>query len=409
MPVYDMTVEGSHNFIANGVVVHNSGKTEIGADIVRRLGLPTLWLVNKQDLLTQTAERLATRLGQPVGMIGAGCWNDQEDVVIGMVQTLSRAKIELRQPYDHKSWWERWRVLVLDECHHGSADTWEKVVQQCVNAPWRYGLSATPLTGDPLRDAKLEGATGPLITVRTITELVEAGFLAKPRIVMLRPPAESYPTYETVRAAVLPDWRDNPTRLRKMGGRLYAEAYRRGVTENRDRTERITEKVIRHAVAGEKVLVLCTLLAHGAGMTGKIIERWEYERKMGAALGVLPAVWWLDGSDRLDDRKATLEKFKAWPSGAVIVASTIFQEGLDVPELDVLILAGGGRSDLTTLQRVGRALRRRPDKQEVLIYDVKDGRGTWAPKDYLAQHTAERLATYAREGFEVTGAGEGGK
>ena len=67
----------------------------------------------------------------------------------------------------------------------------------------------------------------------------------------------------------------------------------------------------------------------------------------------------------------------------------------------MLVLAGGGESQLATIQRVGRALRPRPDKAEVIIYDVQDGRSPVAKKDYLAKHTMARLATYRGQGFMV--------
>ena len=368
-----------------------SGKTEVGADLVRRLGLPTLWVTHRTDLLRQTRVRLAERLGVVVGITGGG-QHEVYPVTVGMVQTL----IKVQDP----EWWRQWQVLVLDECHHSSSMTWHTVAGRCVGAPWRYGLSATPLTGDPLRDAKLEGATGRLIkevevagepVPLTVERLAADGFLARPRIVWLRPPASSYPTYEQVREAVLPDWRENPRRLAKLGGKLYAEAYERGVVRNHPRTATILRAVFQHVQAGEKVLILCTRIEHGEVLAKNL------------DCPGLSYLWWLHGAEPPDDRVAALAQFKQCRGGAALVASEIFREGMDIPEIDVLVLAGGGKAELATLQRVGRALRPRPDKSEVLIYDCWDGRHAEAKKDYLAQHTQERLATYRAQGFAVEG------
>lgn len=374
-----------------------SGKTEVGAELVRRLGLPTLWVIHRTDLLHQTAARLHRRLGMPVGVVGGG-HHETLPVTVGMVQTL----VKIRD----LGWWRQWQVLILDETHHGSSFTWHTVASRCTRAAWRFGLSATPLTGDPLKDAKLEGATGRLIQEvavegemmpLTVERLVADGFLARPRIVMLRPPASSYPTYEQVREAVLPDWRENPRRLEKLGGRLYAEAYERGVLWNAARTREIAGTARRHAKAGEKVLVLCTRLDHGK-LLKDVVER---DALFPGGQGGQP-VWWLSGADDPYIRDEGLAGFKAAVGGAVMIASEIFREGMDIPEIDVLVLAGGGKAELATLQRVGRALRPRPDKAEVLIYDVWDGRDAGAKKDYLAQHTVARLETYRQQGFEVT-------
>ena len=364
-------------------VVHaptGSGKTEMGAELIRRIGQPTLWVVHRADLLSQTAWRLEERLGVPVGVVGGGK-RDVKTVTVGMVQTLSKIC--------EAEWWRRWQVLVLDECHHGSAETWMIVASRCTRAAWRYGLSGTPLTGNALRDAQLEGVTGPMIETRTTLELADMGFLARPRIVMLRPPAASYPTYEQVREAVLPDWRADPRRLEKMGGRLYVEAYERGVVRNHARTSLIADVVKAHCAGGEKVLVLCTRLAHGTEIQDHLL-----------GLGVGEMVW-LSGVDHPVVREIALRNFRDARRGAVLVASEIYREGIDIPEVDVAVLAGGGRGEIRVLQWVGRSLRPRPDKAEVLIYDVRDGRSAAAKKDYLAQHTAARLAIYEAQGFEV--------
>lgn len=359
-----------------------SGKTEVGAELVRRLGLPTLWLTQRLDLMQQTAARLEDRLDVDIGRIGGG-EHVTLPVTVGMVQTLSRGG-------GGPDWWRRWRVLVLDECHHSSADTWVKVAERCASAAWRFGLSATPGTGDPLRDARLEGVAGPLIRAASVDELVELGFLARPRIVMLRPPVASYPTYEQVREAVLPDWRSDPRRLASLGGRLYAEAYERGVVRNAARTMRIAGVAAGHAGNDEKVLVLCTRIAHGELLAAAV-----------TTFGVAGLVEWIHGGTLADERAAALARFKTAAGGAVLVASEIFKEGVDVPEIDVLILAGGGQAEIATLQRVGRALRPRPGKKEALIYDVADGRDPAAKKDYLALHTQERLRVYREQGFAV--------
>lgn len=361
-----------------------TGKTEIGAEIVRRLGLRTLWVVHRADLLSQTVERLEKRLGVSVGTVGGGKCVPQP-VTVGMVQTLSKIA--------DLAWWQQWDVLVLDECHHAAATTWLRIADRCTRAAWRFGLSATPTTGDPLQAARLEGATGPMYVATTIGEAVDAGFLARPRVVMLRPPAASYPTYEEVREAVLPDWRDDPIRLQRLGGQLHNEAYERGITRNVARNDLIAETVAVHVRAGEKVLVLCTRLEHGTILHQRCASRID------------PSVptWWLAGSDSPESRTMALREFKARRGAAVMVASMIFQEGLDVPEIDALVLAGAGKAELTTIQRAGRALRPRPDKSEVLIYDVLDGHSVTAKKDYLALQTASRLQVYRDLGFEVEG------
>ena len=108
-------------------------------------------------------------------------------------------------------------------------------------------------------------------------------------------------------------------------------------------------------------------------------------------------VWWLSGSDSSDKRGETIEQFRANETGAILIVSKIFDAGVDIPEIDVLGLMGGGESTNTTLQRIGRALR--PNRDVVTIYDGLDGRQR--TKDYLAKHSLQRLSDYASKGYHV--------
>lgn len=360
-----------------------SGKTEIGAAIVKTIRAPTLWLVHRKELLFQTAERLQERIRAKqgaIGMIGAGK-NEPGFVTVGMVQSLQNAFAP--------DFWRRWQVLIIDECHHISAETWLEIADRCVNCVYRYGLSGTIETGNESRDYKLEGATGPLYVAASTMELAEEGFLAKPLIKMIKiGGTTTYPTYEQIREAVYPEWRSNPRALMKMGGKLFAEAYKRGIIENEKRNTAIVTLAENHLAGGAKVLILCTRLAHGKKIQKKI------QMKNLAAC-------WLHGKEKDSTRQRTLKEFREADHGMVLIASTIFDEGVDIPEVDVLILTGGGESFVKSIQRVGRALRPKKNTDYVLIYDFLDGRDPSHKKDYLAKHTQARINDYKAQAFDV--------
>ena len=256
-------------------------------------------------------------------------------------------------------------------------------------------VSRTIVTGNPVRDLKLEGATGPIYIGRTTMDLAEAGYLAKPMITLLDIGRLSYPSYEEIRQAVCPQWREDPRQLAKLGGKLFGYALRKGIVENIDRTYAIVKTATRYRNAGEKVLILCTRLAHGRRILQEIDKvRFQYDvRKF--------RCWWLHGSEDDSIRQRVLQEFRDEEGGAILIASTIFDEGVDIPEIDVLILAGGGESYVKSIQRVGRALRKRPDKDFVMIFDFLDGRDPTHKKDYLANHTKARVQDYKDQGFEV--------
>jgi superfamily II DNA or RNA helicase len=371
-----------------------SGKTEIGIEAVRRIGRRTLWLTHRKELMDQTAARFKKLLGIEPGLLGAGKEEGvNAPVVIAMVPTLSRMlSLKTGAPDEIKSWLAGFECVIGDEGHHASAPSWQDVLTACVNANYRYVLSATLDTGNPVNNWKIEGATGPTWVVAGTVELANRGFLAKPHVILLRVPASTYPTYEEIRDYVAPDWRDAPRQLQAMGAVLFRETYERGIMNNTDRNKIVLAVANQHAVAGEKVLVLCSRVPHAGALM-------DIARDINAA-----PVMVLDGNCDDTVRSQVLRLFKTTRAGAILFATPFFREGVDLPQIDVGILAGGGLSDTAVTQGLGRVLRPRPDKAEVLWFDFEDGGAetTRADKDYLAIHSASRVALYMSQGFTVT-------
>lgn len=369
-----------------------TGKTEVGAALVKLMRRPTLWIVHGKTTLSQTVDRLRVlldpRTPDVVGSVGAGSARPGF-VTIGIVNSLNNLG---------NDFFDEFGVLIVDEVHHAPAASWHRVAGLCSKAGWRFGLSGTVLAKkDEARNLRMEGTVGPILLIpgTETMELADRGFLARPVITMIDVGRKHYPSYETVRATVLPDWKKDPRRLGRMGGELFRTAYEMGIVYNEARNDRIVREAAAHADRGEKVLVLCSRLSHGQRLTTKLADATP-----------VPLAW-LHGKEKDKVRLRALEDFRNHRSGAVLVASTIFDEGVDIPEVDVLVLAGAGESHRQTIQRVGRSLRPRPDKSEVRIYDFLDGWDSKSKKDYLAQHSLARLKDYREQGFEVRQVKEG--
>jgi superfamily II DNA or RNA helicase len=75
-----------------------------------------------------------------------------------------------------------------------------------------------------------------------------------------------------------------------------------------------------------------------------------------------------------------------------IVTTVVTDEGIDIPEINCLILAGGGKSFVKTIQRVGRGLRLKADRGNLQVIDILD-----MTNPYLIKHSDKRLDFYADE------------
>ena len=334
-----------------------SGKTEIAIAITKALGLRTLFLVHTRDLLYQTAERFRKRLdsGARIGIIGDQEF-EVEEITVATVQSLSsRMKSDLSTTRKLLSWFE---VMFQDETHHSSAPTFFKIGMFMHNAYFRMGLSGTALRRDVLSNMKVMALTGDIIYRLQTTELIERGTLSDIEIRMI----------------------ENPEIV---SGTTWQQIYERGVIQCLVRNNKIAQIATTHWREGRKVMILVRQIEHGELLRDLL----EQERQVPAKF-----VW---GRHASVERERVKEEFNR-DGNFVLIASPIYDEGVDLPEVNVLIMAAGGKSEVKTLQKIGRGLRRKRDHSTLLVYDFND-----SGAKYLSKHSVERLKTYQKEGFKV--------
>ena len=323
----------------------NSGKTEVMAAIAAVVECPVLILTTKKDILHQTVDRIGLRLGEGCGIVGDGTFDvSRNRITLGMVQTLvSRLDDRVTQ-----SWLGTIGCVMYDEVHHQASKTSQKVMF-AIPAALRFGFSGTP-SGNELSNLILEAATGPIVVSVSNTDLIESGVSARPTVQMY-----------------LEDGYDGPSAK-------FQAAYRDGIVNNPSRNARIK-----------------SILARGDFDSALVLVDWvEHGRKL-ADDGAL----YVDGSNSAEERKEALESLRA--GGSVVVATPIFDEGVDVPAVDLIILAGGGKARRRLLQRIGRGMRQKPSGKLTVMDFVDRG------NKYLARHSEARRRVYESEGFEVVG------
>lgn len=320
----------------------NSGKTEVMAGIIKALHMPqTIVIVSSKELLYQTSKRLQYRLGTKVGKIGDSIW-DRKQITVAMIQTLhARLMNELVNS-----------LVLIDECHHGSSDTMMDVLGK-VHGAYRYGFSGTPLTYDLLSDMKLMASTGRVIVEVTNKYLIANEYSALPKIHLH--------VIENTDEEVW-KWK-------------YQQAYSELIVHNKDRNVVIADAA---RTATGIVLILVNTLEHGRLLQSMIKDS-----------------IFVHGSDEAAVRLEILEKMRQDAYG-VFIATPIFDEGVDVPSIDTVILAGGGKSHIKLLQRIGRGMRKKEKSNVLYIHDFIDD-----TNKFLLRHSDARISVYVEEGFET--------
>jgi len=338
----------------------NAGKTCVFAALIKLLGNENaLVIVQTKELLYQTQERLASYLDRDVGVIGDGQFDD-DDICVATIQTLMAyaKKSGLRNALQIR--FNMNRVLVVDECHHVANN---KTFDTLMDIPgwYRFGFSGTPISRDKLNELKLVACTAEVQYEITNAELIEAGWSAMPKVYMHTLP----------RAEELGLWHAE-----------YQAAYDTLIVGNEPRNELIAQQARQLYEAGKSVLVIVNRIAHG-DILGMLLADVDAE--------------FVSGNSKMEVRRAALAKLDAGVP-CVVIATVIFDEGVDVPSLDAVVIGAAGKSYKKVLQRVGRGLRKKAKGENVVeIHDFLDD-----DNKHLQAHATDRLEIYANEGFDVT-------
>ena len=349
----------------------NSGKTECAIAVIKSLDQPTVFLTKGKDLQLQTYERFCKRLGpENVGFISSTRWDVRRFTVasadtLGRRLTPSRRKKTGEYP---QGWEEKKRqvveflqsvnVMVIDECHQAAAKGLWNVGRVC-NASYRFGLSGTPFKRGDKQDLKLIALTGEVVHKITNKEMIEEGVSVPVDINMVD---VDYPSL--------------PHRTE------YEQVYALGVADNDFRNRIICKLVDEYNKSGKQVLVLVKRISHGHTLD-RLLYTYEDD-----AFVPHKFIW---GDMEGHERAEAIQEFKDGYL-KVLISSVILDVGIDIPNIDVLVLAGGGKSYIKALQRIGRGLRLGEGKDKLVVYDFAD-----LTHKYLADHSMGRLAAYARE------------
>jgi len=271
--------------------------------------------------------------------------------------------------------------LVIDEVHHLTAATWSALAAACKGTI--YGLTATPDTPDPERNAWFKSFWGENVIVIRREEVQKGGHLSAGKVIVLDidTPGEfdeainGAAEIESLKMLRRYPWKDHDELRSQAKWRATLDM----LLENPARNATVVSTALREIQAGHSVLILVAEIEHGQNFAAQIPDSIMAFSKMG-----------------VKKRRAAIEGFR---DGSVkcLIATSLADEGLDVPRASVLILATAGRSGAKIEQRTGRVMRPHEGKSVGTVYDFADRGAAMAKYQHFA-----RLKVYKRLGYEVT-------
>jgi superfamily II DNA or RNA helicase len=336
------------------------GKTVVAAYLIAQRKVNTLVVVHRRQLLDQWIEALSQFLGlasKEIGQIGGGKYKPTEKIDVAMVQSLSRKGV-----VDDVV--GRYGYLIVDECHHISAVSFEQVVRQS-KARYITGLSATVVRKD---------GHHPIIFMQCgpIRYRVDD-----------RKQAEKRPFDHKV--IIRPTNFCLPLHLQNVTSQPIQDIYAMLVRDD-ERNRLIVEDVIA-AVRAKRFPVLLT-------------ERRDHLESLANLLSQhIQGVIVMAGGMGKKQRKQLAEQIASIPadqSRVIVATGRYLGEGFDDEQLDTLFLALPISWRGTLTQYAGRLHRLNAAKKDVIIYDYVD-----FEVPVLAKMYARRRTGYKAIGYEI--------
>jgi len=328
-----------------------------------------LCLMNSIDLTHQTYDNLI-KYGFPKEEIGIiQGQNFQDDRRITIISVASYEKAAHLYP--------EIKVILVDESHELGSGTGEemstKILYSCQNAPVRIGLSATADAIDnPFRQMSEYGNLGPIVFDQHIQDKISEGSLSNVEIQMYTISGFSIPS--------VANWADSYKKTRITSKKQKQQAIDEDkeiiVEEGREYIRELIElgnesnlfvyneirnnKIVEIAKQYKHTLILYTRREHGIILYNKlkkIVGEQHIQR--------------IDGLDKKEIRENAKE-FLLADSKNIVLASGMWDKGVDIPWIHTLMVVGGGISSSRIIQKFGRSTRLYKGKDKAIVIDFMD-------------------------------------
>ena len=321
-----------------------TGKTYASAFAMRELGFRrVLFLVHRGQLARQTRKSYEKVFANTVsmGLVGAGYHEYEADYVFATVQTLNRDEHLLQYAKD------AFDCIVLDEAHHVPADTYRKIIDHFTPKLW-LGMTATP----DKRDDNVEG--------RNVYEIFNYQIAYEIRL------------QQAMEENLLcPFHYFGITDLFMIGDEEAARDF--NMLTSDERVKHIVNQADYYGYSGDKVkgLIFCSNIKETEELSAK------FNQIINPATGKNFRTVALNGSASEQERQDAFERLAMNEDESsedrqpldYIFSVEILNEGVDIVEVNQVIMLRPTQSPIVFIQQLGRGLRKASGKEYVVILD----------------------------------------
>lgn len=262
------------------------------------------------------------------------------------------------------SWFERFDVVIGDECHLFKAKSLSSIMEKLPHARYRIGLTGS-LDDSQTNQTVLQGLFGQVRRVITTKELIDNKTLAE----------------FDIKALVL----------------NYSDKVRK---ENRGKTyQEEIDWIVSNETRNKYLAKMSTSLP------GNVLILFQFVEKHGKVLEPLlkgrgKSVHFVHGGVSADERERIRNEVEKTTNNVILASYGTFSTGTNIVNLDYIIFASPSKSKIRNLQSIGRVLRRGKNKEKSTLFDIVDDLSWKGNRNFALKHFEERINIYDEESFD---------
>lgn len=263
-----------------------------------------------------------------------------------------------------KTYFYQFNCILIDEVHKVTGKELTKIVENCVKAEYKFGMTGTIKNGKS-DVMQLEALFGSVNRVSKTKDLMKKNYLSK---LMIYGVVLKY-----------------PEKLCKLVRKLSFD----------EEVSFVNKQKI-------KQYYVCKLADNCKGNTLVLFKKIEYGTALKEYLETNSdkKIFYVDGTVSVENRDIAKEYFEKNDDAILVASYGTFSTGINIKNLPNIIFAESMKSIIQVLQSIGRGLRKHKNKKITNVYDITDSFKIGKRKNFLLKHFFERIGYYEDEEFD---------
>lgn len=266
------------------------------------------------------------------------------------------------------SFFSQYDFVITDEVHTAKATSLTNILEKCVNASYRIGLTGT-LDNLKVNEKTLIGLFGPINKLITTKELID------------RKQVSAF----NIKCLLLKYDKETAKAIRKF---KYQEEIKYLVS-NTKRNNFI--KNLSLSLDKNTIILFNFVETHG-----KVI----YEMLLNSKHRNDRNIYFIHGGVAGEERERIRNIMENENNAIIVASSGTMSTGVSIKNLHNIIFAISGKSRIRNLQSIGRVLRLHDQKEIATLYDIADDLSVGKHHNFVLSHFLERVKTYNQEQFD---------